>query len=310
MKKGLTIVIADLLKKEKGAALIVITLGLTVLLASVSLVTDVGLMYFHKIQVDNAADAAALAGVQALPDKEKAEETALEYAQKNGMADPEIIVSEDRKTITVTAARTFDMLFAKVLGIDQGSVRGRAKARLEPLTSARGVVPLGIPEHDLVFGETYILKSAASDSIEGDYHSAWMGILALSGPGARCYEDDLKYGFDREIALGDLVDIQTGNISGKTANGVQYRLDGCKHTPTCTFEHFVTGCPQVAIMPVVAPYSDRQVQVVGFAAFFLESVAGMGNKNYIMGKFIRYMAAGGSSATGTDYGLSTPVLTR
>ena len=57
----------DLIKNEKGYALVLVTLGMTVIMAVSALVIDVGLMFTNKIMVANAADAAVLAGVQALP---------------------------------------------------------------------------------------------------------------------------------------------------------------------------------------------------------------------------------------------------
>lgn len=59
--------------------------GLTVLLGCGAMVTDVGLIYAEKAKLQNAVDAAALAGVQELPNNPvTAAQIAQDYAQQNG----------------------------------------------------------------------------------------------------------------------------------------------------------------------------------------------------------------------------------
>jgi len=65
--------------------------GVVVLLGCASLVTDVGLLYTSRNRLINAADAAALAGAQELPDKpEMAEAVAREYAKDNGVLEDNV----------------------------------------------------------------------------------------------------------------------------------------------------------------------------------------------------------------------------
>lgn len=300
-----------LLREEKGSAVIVLALALTVLLACTSFVVDLGLMYQNKLQVANAADTAALAGIQALPGSEaQAVEIARDYGGRNQVDDIAVNVAGNGHTLEVTARRTIDIFFARVMGFTKSAAQARAVARLEPVTGVRGVVPMGINEQPLVFGETYILKYAASDDPEGEYQSGWLGILALQGPGAKLYLEDLKYGFDQEVRIGDILNIQTGNISGNTYDGVQYRIDQCNHIPYCTAEHYDPACPRVMLVPVIAPYGgeNKQVEVKGFSAFLVDSVAGMGNENYITGKFLRHIVPGSSSPEAPDYGIYVPRL--
>lgn len=300
-----------LLKEEKGAALILMALGVAVIMGLTALVTDLGLMYYNKIQVANAADAAVLAGVQALPaDETKARELARDYAEKNGVTSITVTIGADKKNIEVQAERTIGLMLAKALGIESSTARANSQAALEPLTGVKGIVPLGVTEQEFVFGETYLLKYAAGDDPEGDYHSGWLGLLALQGPGAKLYLDDLKYGFDQEVKIGDILNIQTGNISGNTYDGVQYRIDQCKHLPSCTFDNYHEDCTRIMLIPIISPYDDKSIQVNGFAVFFVESVEGMGVDNYITGKFIRHTISGSSSVTGPDNGVYVPRLSR
>lgn len=299
----------SLIKDQEGTALIIMALGLTFFVAMTGLVTDVGLMYFNKIQVANAADSAALAGVQALPgDRVKAEALARDYGKKNGVEELQVNINTEGTSLEVQAQRTINLFLARVIGLTESTAAARAVAGIEPLTGVKGVVPLAIEEQPLVFGESYILKYAASDDPEGDYHSGWLGLLALQGPGAKLYLDDLKYGFDQEIKIEDILNIQTGNISGNTYDGIQYRIDQCKHTPFCTAESYDPGCTRVLLVPVIRAYDSQSVIVKGFSAFFVDSVEGMGVENYITGKFIKYIIPGSSSPMGPGYGLYVPRL--
>jgi len=294
---------------ERGSAQIFFALCLTVLLGSVALVTDTGLVLFNKAVVANAADAAALAGVQALPaDRDKAIVIAGDYAARNNVENVQVIVSEDKRRIEVHAEHTINLLFARVLGLNTSTAQAHAAARAEPLTGVRGVVPLGLTEQNLIFGENYYLKYAAGDDPEGEYHSGFLGILALQGPGAKLYVEDLKYGFEEITQIGNILNIQTGNISGNTYEGVNYRIGRCTHSPACTPESYAPDCARLVTIPIIRPYADKQVQVVGFAAFFVEAVTGMGNDNNIIGKFVYSTVPGESSPDAPDTGMYVPRL--
>jgi hypothetical protein len=307
----------NFVSEEKGSALVLVSLAMVVIIGVASLVTDVGLMYLNSARVANAADAAALAGVQALPKhKVKAEAIARNYASKNGVSDVTVIISPDSKTLEVKAQRQIDLYLARVLGINTSTAAATSKATLEPVIGVKGIVPLGIPQQAFVFGQDYVLKFGGGDALGGGYNSGWLGAIAIEDPGAKAYLDDLKLGFDKIITIGDILNVETGNISGFTFTGVQYRIDSCKHTPSCTVYSYYPDCPKIIILPIIKNYTDvlnsadKKIQVISFAAFLIQKVEGMGNENYITGQFIQYAVAGKSSTTGPDNGIYVPRLTR
>ena len=53
-----------LITNEKGSAIVLVALAMTVFLGMVSLVTDTGLIFVSKARLVNAVDAAVLAGAQ------------------------------------------------------------------------------------------------------------------------------------------------------------------------------------------------------------------------------------------------------
>lgn len=76
-------------KEESGQSLVMVVLLLGVLLGFFALVVDVGLLYAEKAKLQNAADSAALAGAQVLPNSTLAEGFAVTYADSNGILSSE-----------------------------------------------------------------------------------------------------------------------------------------------------------------------------------------------------------------------------
>ena len=75
------------LRDERGQAFVLVVASLVVLLGMAALGIDVGSWYKAQRHDQAVADAAALAGSQALPDDpSQAQALALDYANKNGVA--------------------------------------------------------------------------------------------------------------------------------------------------------------------------------------------------------------------------------
>lgn len=292
--------------EQKGNTIIVVALILTALMGVASLVIDVGIVYINDVKISNAVDAAALAGIQALPDSpEQAYQLAESYALKNGVSAEQLTIhiTDDHREINVQSKRQVEHFFARVLGFSSTEVVKSAGARVGNLSKTEGIVPLSVEEQELVYDEEYVLKSGAGNP-GGAQHSGWFGALRLGGSGASVYENNLKYGYQAEIKIGDILDMESGNMSGPTTRGVEYRLAECHHTPACTSESFVSGCPRLVTVPIVKVCGKKTVEVKGFAMFFLERVDGQGNENYVWGKFVRIHVPGEATENpDSEYGI-------
>ncbi|MEL7563575.1 MAG: pilus assembly protein TadG-related protein [Dehalobacterium sp.] len=288
------------LLNEKGSAIIIVALGMVVFLGLVSLVTDTGLIFASKSQLVNAVDAAALAGAQELPERrDLAVTTAENYAVANGVNTDDLtieIINND-KAIKVQAGRTVNLLFAKVLGINTGFVEHEAVAQVGPIAAIDGVVPLGIQKQKLNFGEQYTLKVGAGESDTG-----WFGAIALGGPGASTYEDNLTYGYQETISIGDIFNIEPGNMSGPTNKAINFRIAECKHSPYCTVDHFDRDCPRLVKLPIIEVIGSK-VKVVGFGVMLLDDVTGQGDDCYVKGKFVQTILAGEISGEAENFGV-------
>lgn len=295
-------------EEEKGAVLAVVALGLVSLLGFAAIVVDYGVLALQRRKLVTAADAAALAGAQELIHNsfhpEAAEAKAVEYAVFNGVEGGRVTakVSEGNRAITVEVEGTVDYTFARLLGYERETVSVRAKAVTGPIKSMKGIVPLAIVEQEFEFGKEYVLKY--SDWKKTGLDPGSYGALSLGGKGADLYRDNVKYGYQDIISIGDIIEVESGNMSGPTAQGINYRLEQCRGLSPADIS---PGCPLLIYIPVVELYSpgSKQVVIAGFAAFFInrDKPPGPGNENAVTGVFVKRIALGEISRQAADFGV-------
>jgi len=338
----------DVDQKERGSVVVLVTLALTTLLGFCAIVTDVGLLYAEKTHLQNSVDAAALAGVQELPNNPTdAKNIAIDYATRNGVSDVNVTFEANDAKIIVQATQQVPTYFARIWGITEEQVSVSAGAMMVPPTGLSGAVPLSIQEQNFVKGQKYVLKSgggfgttdwyldddknnAAKKSGEESGTSGWYGALELTGTGANTYEMDLANGYTGTLSVGQILDVKHGNMSGPTADAIHTRFSRDTRVPKNTIDNYDRNAPQILYIPIVKIIAEsgnsiQQVQIVGFAAFFLEGVAGNGNDSVVTGWFIRTLTANGdtsaklsdllkteqdmeSGVASNDFGLYTPKL--
>jgi len=108
---------------ERGQAIVLFALLIGVISLFVMMVVDVGFLLVEKRTVQNAVDAAALAGAQELPDDAgQAELVALEYAEANGLNPDDLAVTFE---CTSTLARICN---ASAGRYDTINIEGSSKA--------------------------------------------------------------------------------------------------------------------------------------------------------------------------------------
>lgn len=292
----------SVLRNQKGATAALIAVTLPLLLGIGALTVDVGAIYLARAQLANAADAAALAGALELPDKpDSAVATAESFAQLNGKPGDSILseVAAGDNALKVTVGRDIDLFFARIWS--QFSKGITASATAEIMTYAGGnnaIVPFGIVKQPLVYGSTYKLKVGAGSGYDGNFRA-----LALGGTGASNYESNIANGYKGTFKVGDWVLTETGDMTGPTVQGVNERLS---RDSSATFDTVQEGSSRIVIAPIIDSFdvSGRSdVQIVGFAAFFLEGCGKKGNDNYVYGKFRQMVLPGDISSTVDNYGL-------
>lgn len=299
-----------IMKNEKGSVIIIVAAAMVLLLGIAALVVDVGVLFYNKVALSNAADAAALAGVQELPhDHTKARETAEAYAVSNGVETGQVLaeVLPDGRSIRVATSRVVPLGFARILGFSSTKVTADAKASVGSTKGLQGAAPFGVVEDEFVFGEIYTMKYSPRDSDETG--SGNFGALALGARGADNYLNNIKNGYSGRLEVGDeiptILETEPGNMAGPTRTGVDFRIAECDHEPKCTCDRFVKGCSRLLLVPIIDSLDvtgRNGVVLTGFAAFFVEEVAGVGNVCQVTGRFVR-RAADGDLGNINDYGV-------
>ncbi|WP_274363980.1 pilus assembly protein TadG-related protein [Paenibacillus thermotolerans] len=280
-----------LVTEQKGNVIAVAALSMVAMLAIGGLVVDGGSLYVARMQMQKAANAAALSGAQELTTDQTSVEAVARHVLHQHKEEEGIDVLDIRMkdSVTVGLTREVPLGFAGIFGIKSTPVSVSATAQLGIMGEAKGAAPIGIDDRtELVYNQIYTLKVEP-----GGQQSGFFGILALDGPGASTYSDNLRYGYKGLVKLDDIIDTQTGNIAGKTREAIEERIRNCPY-PEGEMHH--RDCPRVLLVPVYKPYDQnsnqlKKVRITGFAYFY---VIGMekDNDTYIKGKFIERVGTG------------------
>jgi Putative Flp pilus-assembly TadE/G-like len=146
-----------LARSERGQAMVLTVVCVTVLLGMAALVLDVGSWFVDRRQLQAGVDAAALAAAQDLPWTDSANSAAASYASKNGVSSPTISFSGQNSandTVNVSASRVSQGFFSKVFNITSVTLHANASARIDVLDGVLRALPFGIAadDPDLVCG--------------------------------------------------------------------------------------------------------------------------------------------------------------
>lgn len=288
------------LTAESGQALLVTLLFTVVLLGAVAITIDVGSWYRQQRQAQATADAAALAGAQALPtDPSQGIALAQQYADQNGgdVAPNGIAIRSDwepNDTVSVSIGRPSPSFFAKLFSF--GTITAHATA------AARAGVP------DQVFG--------AAPIVVNKNHPL------LSGPGCPCFHVETTLPLSKTGAPGafGLANLDPGSNNGvpPLSTWIQSGFDGYlplgdyNSDPGAKFNSSNIAAALTArlgtelLFPVYdtlsGPGSNAQYDVIGWVAFHLDGfpVDQQGNNFDLRGYFTRVIWAGLQSSDGKN----------
>ena len=143
-------------RREGGQVLIMFLLAFGVLMGFIAMSIDVGMILQERRSLQNAADAAALAGVSELPESPgAATANALEWAENNGYTGENgaiITVNTpyqgDPNSVEVIIEVEMPFIFARALGLESTDVSARAVAGIAPATIGNNAAILILNEHE------------------------------------------------------------------------------------------------------------------------------------------------------------------
>jgi hypothetical protein len=176
-------------RKVRGTVLVLMASGLVALMGALAMSIDVGYFYVVRNQLQNAVDAAALAGAGGLmsqPGNYTASGAAVtwakDYASRNkadgksvDLATSEITFPKSN-VIKIDAARPVKTFFAAIFGVKQVNIRARAAATAAPVIGGSGGWRPFAPPDQFAHGFQCVTPM---DSSHGPYQATvhtWNGI--------------------------------------------------------------------------------------------------------------------------------------
>jgi hypothetical protein len=299
------------LRSERGQALALTVVFMAALLAMAAFVLDVGSWYRADRDAQLAADAAALAGAQALPyDPAQAASLALSYAGKNrGGLEPGGISFPPGKfvpndTISVTLSRPAPGFFARALGIDSVTVEAAASARAANISQARWVAPIVVNEKhpELAgggcpcFGKSTELKyqhlkennEKEKSEPENDGAGSFGFINLIQGggnPGSSDLGNWILNGFNQFMPTGEY-DARTGNPFSSTNVGGALQ------------ERIGTELLFPVYRKLIGTGSNAKYEIIGWVGFHLTGFNLQGNNEKLFGYFTKVIWEGIQTQSG------------
>ena len=219
---------------QRGQMLLTAALSMAVVLGFTAMAIDVGLVYHDRRDLQNDADAAALAGSQHLPlNPDLAKLKAREWLGKNNIQLAQItsitvestFVAND--TIRVEVDDDFGWIFARVLGLNKSNVDAHAKARVGSVEGNNEMMPWAVLQGDsacldasgmAIWNADCVVKVGAGSALTG-----WFGALDYDGNGGgnNEYDANIVDGTTETIycAEGSFVDPCPGNTTVGSLDG-------------------------------------------------------------------------------------------
>lgn len=261
------------LKSNKGNIMVLVTISMIILFASMAVAVDAGYLYSEHARLVTAADAAAIAGAYELIDStnESIEFKAIKIAQANGVAANSasdcitygasdavlqdgaekitVTVDKNNKEVKVTVEQRKDLHFARAIGIKDALISASARAGIGQIESMTGLIPIGIDKETWNKqnpGEEFQIKFTSQNKDDD-----------IIGPGNYCavdfthqqhdasydpntegsdYRDYLRDGYQGAVTPGDSIYTEPGVKVGPTKQGISNHVNQIVYAPIiCTF---------------------------------------------------------------------------
>jgi putative Flp pilus-assembly TadE/G-like protein len=282
------------MRSERGQVFVMTVISMTVLLGMAAFVLDVGAWFHSKRHLQATADAAALAGAQALPDDPTtATQWAVDYANKNGggVAAADVTITSTNQstdTIAVTGKKTEPGFFSRVLGIDAVDVRAAAKAIVGPPAQALYVAPMVVNcNHPLIknCNGKGSPKFTVPTTLDFDPLGApgAFGMLNLDGgngtPGSSDEAAWILKGFNKYLGLGFYNSDPGAKFDSQQVDGALDQRIGTE----LLFPVYRT---------LTGQGQNAQYDIIGWIGFHLTSYQASGTNATLQGYFTRFIAQG------------------
>jgi Flp pilus assembly protein TadG len=248
-------------KNQRGSILATTTFGMMALLLAAGLGIDISRLYLAKNELQNAADAAALAGASALnghpegiadaTDRAVTEMNKSGFNKTNVTFDPasvrfaknlsdfdggsdysaggasDVTVAKDIRFVKVTTPDTpVGLSFAAMVLGKSRNMKATAVAGMSvPLNVFSGYIPLSVIDDDNAStirpGNVYTIRAAPNNNISPGNYQ----VLAIDDPGASDDRVDLASSVRNPVGPGGTVSTKPGVSAGAIRQGINTRFD-------------------------------------------------------------------------------------
>lgn len=279
--------------RQAGQSLVLVALLLPVLLIVIALAIDGGYAFAQRRQMQNAADAGAVAGARAYALGNNVSTEVERFTTANGATSytwqqlsevrTDVLTNLDVTftNIQVTASVTFPTFFARIVGLDEMTAVATARARVQPVDGIGNLLPIIPYEQNFVFGQEYTL---------------WDDVLNMPG----------GFGWVNWDGGPPSAPVLVNYISNPSSSGVHNIGDWVYSLTGITASSQVRDALSYWInRPVIVPMydiaqgqgSNGQYRISGFAQFILTSFNLTGRDKSIRGRFSGLVTPGNGGFT-------------
>lgn len=321
-------------KNQRGVLIIWLALFLLLLLGFVALGMDVAKAIATKTQLQNAADAAALAGASAIDttNGKIIQAEAIARAENYGAfnkafqdaptpvtIDPaDITFSGDTMIIVVTRrenATSMVTAFAQTIGLPKVGIHAHAAAKVVRANKVCNLIPIGASGNQNFqpgCANIYQLKFGGGSGTNGNYGFVDFPkcddgpCAGMNTSGANTLRCLIANGYQCCVGVGDQISSEPGNSSGPLLQAVQSRFnnDTDQRLNICYSQYHGNG-ERIVNIPIVSAFGNGKspVTVLGFAAFFMRSPPGNGSNSDLFGEFLYRVDFGTGEGGGSGPGI-------
>jgi Flp pilus assembly protein TadG len=303
------------MRGESGQAIVFVVVAMSALTLMAALVIDGGSWFRTQRQVQTAADAAALAGAQDIPNQTAAQTMAIDYAGRNfsGIAAP---------AVTFPSAGEIDVVAEKpvsgmILPALNATARAHARAQVSVPLEMKNVAPVAVKStvacavtNPGCYGQTLTLsfdESQVSSSTIGlinlaCHSTASTACGSSAGIGGSQLKDWIESGYPDALPANQWYGVKTGETVGPVKQGFTNRVGIPLFFPV--FDE------------VTNSGSDYFFHIIGWAAFVIDpgGITWGPQGRSLTGHFTTYtatdLAAGGPIDGATDFGVHVITLTQ
>jgi hypothetical protein len=290
----------NLKRNQSGQAMVLTVLFITALMGMAAMVLDAGSWFRAHRELQATADAAALAGAQALPDNTgDASSLASQYADKNtsGLTGKNISFETqtvDHDTIVVHVSKPAPGFFSKVFGIDSVQEGATAKARTGGMQAAKYVAPI-------VVRNTHPMLAGTGCPCFGPGNETTIPVGGTGAPGAFALLNLLGQG-NGTAGASDVADWMESGFDKYLPIGGYYSDPGVKFNSDNVQDALNMRLGTEMLFPVYDSLSGQGsnavYHIIGWVGFHLDGIDKSGNNGSITGYFTQVIWDGIQAATG------------